>query len=87
MEENMVENMDIEEQAEKKATKEKVLGALGNVKVSGNLVITRMTDGRSIIETPEEIDSKNAVYSQRTKECVERFKKENERREKANQGK
>ena len=83
MEENMVENMDIEEQAEKKDTKEKAIGSIGNVKVTGNLVTTRMVDGRTITESFEEIDAKNKIHFQNAQEAAARIIAESERHRKA----
>ena len=58
---------------------------INSVDVNGELVITEFTDtqeksSQSIVETKQEIAEKNKIYEQRAKECIARFKKENERR-------
>ena len=76
--------MEIEEEV-KKETKdeERAIGSIGNVKITGNLVTTKMVDGRTITESFDEIEAKNAEYDRRAKECIARFAAESARAAKA----
>ena len=64
--------MEFEEEIVEKETKaeERAIGSIGNVKVTGDLVITRMVDGRTITESSEEIKAKNAEYKAKTERLV-----------------
>lgn len=76
--------MEFEEEVKKETkAEEKAIGSIGNVKVTGNLVTTRMVDGRTITESLEEIDAKNKIHFQNAQEAAARIIAESERHRKA----